>query len=465
MTSFFERFQAILPHLGTILGFLLAFVLISRLMREKRRPSNTVAWLLVIVLVPYVGVPLYILFGGRKIAKLKARKSPVELALDPEGGEDGEGGGFSRVTAGNRVRFHETGVEAFEELERQIREAQTSIDLMTFILKSDAVGRRIMASLARKAGEGKRVRVLIDAIGSLGMKAFYLRDLEKAGGQIERFMPVLPLSSPHTANLRNHRKVAVFDGRRAILGGRNIGQDYMGPADTKRRWMDFGAYLEGPAVTPLNALFEADWAFARRKKGYEPQPVPKVEPLQDGPLSEIEIMASGPDTREDPLYERTLSAIHEADESVVIVTPYYIPDEVLQRSLMVKARSGKRVTLIVPRRSNHPVTDLARNHYLRELADAGAEVLLYLPRMLHAKLLVVDDRLAMTGSANMDLRSLFVNYEVAAFFHSGRDVAAFRRYVARLRREAITLADEEAKPLTLGREIAEDLSRLLAPLL
>ena len=176
-------------------------------------------------------------------------------------------------------------------------------------------------------------------------------------------------------------------------------------------------------------------------------------------------MASGPDTRGDPLYEKILSIIQEADHFVTIVTPYYIPDEVLQRSLMVKARSGKQVKLIIPKRSNHPVTDLARKRFLRELTEAGVEVLLYGPGMLHGKAILVDSSIAMTGSANIDLRSLFVNYELGAFLYGDYDVRAIQDWIDELLLNSESFKESNKEDPPFLKAMAEDICRLLAPLL
>jgi len=445
---------AVLPHLGAVLGFALAFVLVARLMRQKRRPSNTVAWLLMILLVPYLGVPLYIMFGGRKLSRKTKAKGPLNLLSLDTGNATAPTSPYGITADGNHTKFLHTGVEAFEILIREIQAARTSIDVATFILSRDAIGRRIVRELSAKAKEGVTVRLLIDAIGSFGKKAIFMLELEKAGGRIERFMPVLPITSFWRANLRNHRKICVFDNQKAIVGGRNIGGDYMGPVDSTNRWKDFGLLIEGPAVMPLAAIFEADWAFALSKKGYEPQAVPRTPFAKCNNPTRIEIMASGPDTKEDPIYEKILSVIQETKEHITLVTPYYIPDEVLQRTLIVKARGGRSVTLIVPRRSNHPITDLARDHYLRELNDAGVRVLLYNSGMLHGKVMSADNKIAMTGSANIDLRSLFVNYEVNAFFHTEE-----------IENESLEFDVIYNKPASFTRELAGDLSRLVTPLL
>ncbi len=457
--------DAIWPYLGPPLGFGLAFILISRLMRERRRPSATVAWLLFMGWVPPIGVPLYLIFGGRKISRLTQRKSPLNIA--PRNASSGtlSSSPFGVVSKGNRTEFQKTGVQAFESFIQEIQNAQVSIEITTFILSHDAIGRRIVKELSRQAKKGIEVRLLLDAIGSFGKKTLYMLELEKAGGKIGRFMPVLPLAFFGRANLRNHRKLAIFDGKRAIIGGRNIGREYMGPVPSRKRWKDLSLLIEGPAVMQLSAIFEADWSFACAKKGYQPREIKTVEEYQGANLSTIEIMASGPDTQGDPLYEKILSIIQEADSSITIATPYYIPDEVLQRSLIVKARTGKTVKLLVPKKSNHWITDLARNPFLRELTEAGVEVLLYAPGMLHGKAILVDDTVAMTGSANIDLRSLFVNYELGAFFYDRRDIQAISSWIQELSANTERFSDVDPDKISLLRSTAEDLSRLITPLL
>lgn len=456
--------DSILPHLGAILGLSLGIILIARLMREKRRPSNTFAWLLIIILVPYIGVPLFLLIGGRKIERLTRDKKSLRLhQLTPDDASITVSP-FGLIARGNKTSFIPSATDAYDVLIDSIQSANSSIDITTFILSHDAVGRRVVKELSKKAREGVKVRLLLDAIGSWGKKTLYILDLEQAGGRIERFMPVFPLAFPGATNLRNHRKIAIFDKSSAIIGGRNIGREYMGPNPSKDRWTDFGVKISGPAVSALNTIFEEDWAFASRKRGYVASVQPVVPPI-DGANSIIEIMASGPDTPGDPFYEKVLSSIQEAERSVTIVTPYFIPDEVLLRSLMVKVRTGKKVTLIVPKRSNHRITDLARRYFLRELKESGATILAYDGKMMHGKAMLIDENLAMTGSANMDLRSLFVNYEVAAFFYSPEDIAHIGNWIADVTSRCRELSADELARRRYFKGLAEDLSRLIAPLL
>ncbi|TVR46036.1 MAG: cardiolipin synthase [Puniceicoccaceae bacterium] len=478
-----ERFpvlEGLFPHLGTIFGFGLAFVLIARLMKEKRQPGNTFAWMLVIVLIPYLGVPLYLLLGGRKLRRLAAEKGRFSSALeirpssaptrDPPPLHVQYGTSLLPPSAGNRVRFLGDGVTAYQVLMDSINRARHSIDFMTFILGRDQVGKALVQALARRAAEGIKVRVLIDALGSLKTRGHFLDPIRSAGGRIERFMPVLPIQSRWSANLRNHRKIILFDGASGMVGGHNIALEYMGPTPLPTRWRDFGAHITGPAARDLAAIFEADWAFASGHASPGEVELPPAPPADEDPLatsgaSEVQIMASGPDVPGDPLYEAILSMIQEADHTVTLVTPYFIPDEVLLRTLMVKARSGRNVTLIVPNRSNHPITDFARSHFLRELLQAGAQVLHYMPGMVHGKVILVDNRIAMTGSANLDLRSLFVNYEVGVFFFTPQDVLEVERWIKDLVSASRPFFKVRPEKPGFFTGLGEDVCRLLAPLL
>jgi len=469
-------FDAIISHLGTIFGFGLAVVLIGRLMKEKRQPSNTFAWLLVILLIPYLGVPLYLLLGGRKLKRLAAKKSNLAVSHQtvPMPSKDSQippvhlqyGTSTKPLISGNITTFQHNGEDAYKTLLTQIREANTSIDILTFILAKDAVGLSIIEALTDKAKQGVKVRLLLDALGCFQLRHHVLDKYKQAGGLVERFMPTLPIQSRWSANLRNHRKIAIFDQTKAIIGGRNIAFEYMGPTPHPDRWVDFSVLLQGPITFNLLEIFNADWAYASGKpanKAFEYSN--HATNIPEKGSSDIQVLASGPDVEGDPLYESILSMIQEADRQIWMITPYYIPDEVLQRTLMVKARTGREVKLIVPKRSNHRITDFARTHYLRELSNAGVQVLLYTPGMLHGKAILVDQKVGMTGSANLDLRSLFVNYEIGTFFYSNPDLDEIHLWMENIIKQTISFKDSAKKDPGLLLSLTEDVSRLLAPLL
>jgi cardiolipin synthase len=464
------------PHLLTVAGFLLAVFVLARLLGEKRAPANTFAWLLLVVLVPEVGVPLYLLLGGRKLRRLARNKSRVlpvlpAAAVSPAlcaGSPVAHtivSAGAAPPVAGNTVRLLTTGEETFAALEEKIRAARHTIHITTFILGRDDTGRRLVALLAERARAGVKVRLLLDAVGCVFSSRGFTQPLRDAGGEVGRFMPVLPFSSRGSANLRLHRKIAVFDHCTAMVGGHNLAREYMGPSPYAKRFRDFGALIEGPAAALLNEVFIADWCFATRQPAAALQADIPPDVVELRGASELQVVASGPDVPGDPLYEGIIAMIQEAEQSVCIVTPYFLPDEVLLRSLIVKARAGREVTVIVPARSNHPITDLARKDYLRQLRRAGARVLLFGPGMLHSKAIIVDGRIGLLGSANFDLRSLFVNFEIGVFLHSPSDVAAMKTWAEELARQSREPALERAGKFRPLGKLAEELGRLLAPFL
>jgi cardiolipin synthase len=468
--------NGLLLQLTSVLGFIMGLILVARLMREKRAPANTFAWMLGILLVPWIGVPLFLLIGDRKLRRVIKRKSrllpklpsgaisPADVADTPIA-QTIVSSGAPPPIAGNSIRFFSDGEDAYATLEKQIRAAEHSIHITTFILGRDDTGRRLIQLLAERARAGVKVRLLLDAVGSFVASGGFTRPLREAGGEVGKFMRVIQFSTRGSANLRSHRKIAVFDHQVAAIGGYNLAREYMGPRPYKKRWQDFGAVIEGPAVVLLNEVFIADWCFTTGQAEAKllAETPPAAAASRNG--SVLQIVASGPDVPGDPLYEGIVSMLQEAKQSIWIVTPYFIPDDVLFRSLVVKARSGVEVNVIVPARSDHPVTDFARRHYLRELTRAGARVLLFGPGMLHSKAMIVDDRVGLFGSTNFDLRSLLVNFEIGVVVHTAADAKAMRAWAAALAKNCREFKINPAKKPSLLGNLAEDLSRLLAPLL
>jgi len=472
-SSFTSILYGIFSHLLTIGGFLLAVFLIARLMSEKKQPGNTIAWLLVIVLIPYVGVPLYLLFGGRKLRRLQAQKVRLDTHLPGKSQPAScaelsiaktitSGGGFPPI-GGNSLKPLPNGEDAFRNLEQNILQASECINIATFIIGRDEVGKHIIKLLAQRASEGIKVRLLVDSFGGKILSRASLTPITQAGGEVQWFMPVMPFASTGSANLRNHRKIALFDHRIAIVGGRNIAKEYLGPEPSAKRWTDFGCQIEGPAVPMLSEIFIADWCFASRQK---PEAIRCANTsLQSVGDTELQIVASGPDVKGDPLYDGLVAMTQSSEKSITIITPYFIPDEVLLRTLIIKARGGREVTLILPEKSNHRIADFARKHYVRELLQAGVKVMLYTPGMLHSKATIVDGQVALFGSANCDMRSLFVNFEIGVVVHTEPEVRAINQWA-----ESLLSSCKAAKPTKDYRfprlsHLAEDLSRMFAPLL
>lgn len=472
MTKWFP-FDYLLPlsvsGLLAILGFLLALVLLASVLRSDRPPQATMAWLLAIVLVPYLGVPLYLLVGGRKMRRMAGRKGPVyDRNVAVPGGEFGAGTervlrsfGVPPATRGNRVELVTESVDAYEQLLRIIDGAEKTLFITTYLLGRDAVGAAVVARLARRAAEGVEVRVLLDALGSWWVGRRWFAPLTDVGGRVAYFMPMLHIPFRGRNNLRNHRKIIVADARIALTGGMNIAEAYMGPEPSPGRWRDVSLIVEGPAALDLDTLFRSDWAFATRSAQDAEPSLPAQPAATLSGDTPVQVVASGPDVEGDPLYESLISLLFAAQRRIWVVTPYFVPDEILVRALELAARRGVDVRLLIPSRSNHLTADLARVGYLRQVANAGGMILRFRPVMLHAKLILLDDDLAVVGSANMDMRSLFLNYEVALFLYSpervGEADAWFRTLIPHCR-TGLTRPN-------FAQELAENVVRLLSPLL
>lgn len=450
-------------------AFIAAVAIILRMAVEKRTPSNIFAWSLLLIFLPLLGVPLYLLFGGRKVRRLVRKKLEIQRlamraarqsGLPSEGVEDG-GGCFE----GNRVTLLPDGVEAYNTLCDEIERAQESIHITTYILGGDGIARDIVRRLAAAARRGVTVRLLIDALGSLGHGGRFCEPLRRAGGEVARFIPLLPLSTGTSANLRNHRKIAIFDNSRAIVGGQNIDGRFLGTHNHPRLFTDLSVLVEGPALAPLIRAFVGDWIFA---SGQDVQQFRSCfgKSQEAAGDSTLEIIASGPDVDGDPLYERIVTLVQELRRELTIITPYFIPDEVILRSLIIKAHAGRRVRIIIPESSNHRIVDLARNHFLRQLNSEGVEVLFYRKRMMHAKLLLVDGEVALTGSANIDPRSLFVNFEIGVVHRSKGDVDMLESWVReQLLPHCVRYKENRRSRTSRTRLFAENLAHLLTPLL
>ena len=426
-------------HAAAAFAAVAIFITMTGLVGSKRTSQSTLAWMLAIVFAPWLAIPLFLLIGRRKFT-IGAK----QLEVAPP-------------RPGNSFQLLPTGEQAFLRLMALIAQAERSIDLTMFILGRDATGDALVAALAERAKQGVSVRVILDAVGSIRSRGHAAALLCPAGAELRVFMPLTHSPIRGRTNLRSHRKLAVFDGEHAFVGGMNLADEYMGPTaktSPEPRWRDVAAVCSGPVAADAVAMFEADWAFcggqARAK-----EPKPALEKRGD---TTAQFVASGPDFETDTIYDLFLTAIFGARERIALVTPYYVPDELLQHALVLAARRGVRTEVVLPQLSNHRVADMARRSLLRELIAAGAHVHLYAHGMVHAKGMVVDDSFAYVGSPNFDMRSLFLNYENALCVYSPEAVGAIRGYIDGLIAQSITGSNG-------GREhpIIEQLARFLAP--
>ncbi len=422
-----------LHGLVTLMAVLI-YVITAHVLQQRRHPTAAIAWVLFMLLVPYVALPTFLTFGSRKQAR--PRGQPMRLAPAALSPEDERAWAVQTALAMGQsapaeftdLHVHADGAEALQAVWQLIAEAQHSIELCTFIIGRDAVGHALIDRLCAKARAGVRVRLMIDGLGRLMTASPSMQALISAGGTVTRFVP--PLHSPlkGRSNLRDHRKMLIADADHAMqrlwCGGRNLATEYFEGEPGLPAWHDLSFDLRGAVVQQAVALFEHDWAFAN---GRRLDTVRDDEPVDIQPGRGAQLIASGPDQFDDTLHALLLTAAYRARSRIALSTPYFVPDSALLMALCMAARRGVVVDLLLPARSNHRLSDLARRRALRALAAAGGRIWL-VPHMLHAKLIVVDELLALAGSANLDSRSLFLNYELMMAFHEPGVVERFAEW-------------------------------------
>lgn len=438
-----------------VLGLVLAATAVVILL-QRRSPQATLAWLLFVILAPYLAVPIFLAIGFRKRLHIDEREAtaPADEGNIPQIERMLRPYGLPGATTGNRFALLPDGTEAWEALLEVVRGAETSVDVTLYVLGDDAVGRAFCEALAERARAGVAVRFILDSIGGLRRPRDALRELQAAGAEVALYSPLLHGWRQGRLNLRNHRKMAIADGARVWSGGRNVAAEYLGPEAQAGRWRDLSYRVEGPAAADFAQLFASDWHAAH---GTMPGPAPGTPPATGD--SRIQMIPAGPDVAEDPLHDVLVHACHAAHRRLWIVTPYFLPTPYLSLALAVAARRGVDVRVTLPARSNQRLADLARGAWLRDLAAAGCHVHLH-PEMIHAKAVLADD-MAFTGSANFDARSLLLNFEVMALLTHPPDVAALTRWMAQTCEDA----PEGLPPVSLLRRPVEGLFRLTSPIL
>ncbi len=433
------------------------YAVTAHVLQQRRHPTAAIAWVLFILLVPYVALPAFMTFGSRKQARPRNRPLLAPPATDAEGPwaiQTALALGQPQPAPYDDLRIHADGAAALDALWRTIDGAQHTIDLCTFIIGRDRVGHALIDHLIAKARAGVQVRVMLDGLGRLMSRRPNLRPLRAAGVQFTLFVP--PLHSPlkGRTNLRDHRKLLVADAglgtQRLWCGGRNLASEYFEGEPGVPPWHDLTFDLGGAFVRQASTLFEHDWAFANDAERHVEIEGP---PSEAASAASAQLIASGPDQVDDTVYSLLVTAAYRARRRIALITPYFVPDAALLTALCLAARRGVQVDLLLPARSNHRMSDVARRRALRTLAASGAN-LWVVPNMMHAKLAVIDDTLALAGSANLDSRSLFLNYELMVAFH---DPEAITRFASWFEHERASADSFVPKPAGLFADIAEGL--------
>lgn len=484
--STFLNLNLIVPFV-MLLNILLALAIIFL---ERKKPSSTWAWLLVLFFLPFVGFILYLLLGrqlrkkhlfrwdGQKdigIDKLISYQIEAiqndELEFRSEHMQEFNPLIYMNLTTNhavltqdNDVTIFNDGSDKFEALIHDILGAKSHIHIQYYIFKLDNLGQRILNALLKKAKQGVKVRILYDEMGSRRVKKHHFKELTDLGGEVEVFFPsILPLINPRL-NFRNHRKIVVIDGRIGYIGGFNVGDEYLGLADRFGYWRDTHLRIEGSAVHPLQTRFLLDWNQA--STDYQIEYSNRYFPIipQKGDVA-LQIVSSGPDTEWEVIKNNYLRLISNAKKFVYIQTPYFIPDDSFMDAIRIAALSGIDVRIMIPNKPDHLFVYWATYSYVGQLVQAGAKVYHYEKGFIHSKMIVVDDEVASVGTANIDVRSFSLNFEVNALIYN----RALAHHLAEIFESDIFDCSELTQEIYENRsniiKFKESISRLLSPIL
>lgn len=425
-----------------VLNILLAIVVIFR---ERRDASSTWGWLLILFFIPLVGFVLYLTFGQNlrreklfqwddqkkiglkkmiteQVTELKEgtypiRNNSVKQHLDLIYMHLTNNGAL--LSENNDVTIFTDGKEKFEKLIEDIRTAEHFIHMQYYIIKNDSLGKKVIDELTKKAQEGVKVRVLYDELGSRGLRKKTFQELIKAGGEVEVFFPSKFHLINFRLNYRNHRKLVIIDGNIGYVGGFNVGDEYLGKDPKFGYWRDTHLRITGSAVYAMQIRFILDWnqASHRHDIAYNPALFPprKVE----GDVG-MQIVTSGPDSEWEQIKLGYIKLIMSAKKSILIQTPYFIPDASLLDALRTACLTGKDVKIMIPNKPDHMFVYWATLSHIGELLKTGAKVYIYENGFIHAKMIVIDEEVSSVGTANIDVRSFRLNFEVNAFVYNSK---------------------------------------------
>jgi cardiolipin synthase len=474
----------LLLFLVAVLWLFITGAATGHVLLNKRKPRGAALWLVIIALVPLAGPLFYWVLGINRLKRKSAFRARMKAvygdkfqhlssaAALPPSFPDGVvslAGISERVsgqplTAGNRIDPLYEGNQAFPAMLTAIGAARHSVNLSTYILDRDAVGLRIVSTLCAAAGRGVKVRVLVDGIGTSRSAILMARRLRGAGASLSIFHPLLGLTMRRPSiNLRNHRKILIVDGKVGFTGGLNItGRHFLSRWKQDPPVRDIHFRVEGPVLSSMQMVFAQDWQTSRGEvlegETFFPEPTQKGDVL-------ARMIASGPDEDLENIYEIILGALRSARRSVLIMTPYFIPDRAIIQALRSTVLAGVSVDLLLPEKSDHPLVQSASTAYLPELLEAGVRIVLVPPPFVHSKLMVVDNIWSLIGSANLDPRSFRLNFELDLEVYSANLAEELEGYARDMSVDGSILTQEMLESRPLRMRLLEGAVKVFSPYL
>ncbi len=465
--------------IATIAEVVWVVVMALGIVLERRSPVATIAWIAMLAWLPLLGLAIYFFFGPRRLKRRKLRRAAgsrllqhAVVSMSEESTHPIARGQLARLVVGageapplraTSVDLYFDGKDAYAALFAALEAASHHVHVEYYIYEPGKVGDALRDRLVACAKRGVEVRLLIDSVGSHGLRSRYFAPLVDAGGEISWFNPVAARRlGPSLANFRSHRKIVVVDGVVGFTGGMNVADCHSSATDEKH-WRDTHVRVEGSAVRALARIFLEDWYFATEH--LPPSGDRYVVPPTTCGDHFVQFVASGPDQSTFAIQKLYFAAITSARERVWLETPYFVPDEAISEALVSAALRGVDVRLIVPEHGDNVIVDLAARSYFPDLLTVGVQILEYTPRFLHAKTCLVDDDLSIIGSANLDNRSFRLNFEVVAAVYGTETNAELARAFERDLEGARPVKNKELRREPFLRRAAEAVARLLSPML
>ena len=474
-------------HITTFIYLLNLILILIVVFRSRQNTAQTWAWILVLTFLPIIGFPLYIFFGRKLssrvfevpddkkigiIDELKLQQEALEADTFEHTHIDGldlkslihmmtvDGG--SLYTKNNEIELYIDGIDKFDHLLQDIEKAEDHIHLEYFAYEDKKLGTILRDKLIDAVHRGVSVRLMIDGWGSIGTSNQFFKPFIEAGGELTRFAPYLT-----QFNYRNHRKIAVIDGKIAYIGGFNIGDEYLGLNQKMGYWRDNHLRIEGEGVYSLQSRFLMDWNSQHKvndpkRLNYQMEFFPEMTPCGN---NDIQIIASGPDSSREQIKMVYLKMINMAQEEILIQTPYYIPDDAIHDALKLALLSGVKVRMQIPDKPDHLLVYWATYSFVSELIDYGATIEIYDNGFIHAKTIIIDGKFSSVGSANMDIRSLRLNFEVNAVIYNENFAQTIRHTYIETSKQCHILTKELYEQRSALIRFKEGLARLIAPIL
>ena len=484
-----------------MISYILGAIISLTIILENRDPAKTVTWLMIFVLLPGVGIIIYIIFG-RNIRKLKmlrtqklandikeqnlfenlkeieniikseranellervieekkesyTQKKIIKLLLNT---------GTMPFTINNDVKIYKNGIEKFKDLLEDINNAKETINLEYFIIKESEIGNKVKDALIAKAKQGVKIKILYDDVGCwrFRIRSKFLKEMKKNNIEVKPFIPNRFPILIGKLNYRNHRKIVVIDGSIGYTGGINIGDEYIGKNKKFGYWRDTHLRIKGSSVYVMQMTFLTDWYYTTKQIIPTDIYFPKLEDVGD---CMVQVVASGPDSDWEAIHYAYFTAICQAKQKIYIETPYFIPDESILKALKSAALSGIDVRIVFPKIADHKIVNSASYSYFGEILKAGGKVYLYEKGFIHSKVIIIDNCVASAGSANMDLRSFMLNFEMNAFIYDKKSIQKMEQDFLQDLQYSKELKIQDYENRKIGVKIIESINRLFSPIL